>query len=215
MNSEALIYKVQDYRESSKLLFVYTPYGKYTLVARGAKNYKNNFFHLADYLNLIEVELDLSKSMQTLKKGKLINSYENLKNDYNSSKITSKILRTIDKLIFNVEHEDKIFNLILNLLMYNNKRLAYLSLLVKLTYALGYRLTFKDDDIRGFNLKLGRTISEGEDLRFDLNREETLFLKLIYYSKEEPDIPEVYINKLYDFIQEYYLYHLDYQIEKI
>lgn len=215
MNSEALIYKVQDYRESSKLLFVYTPYGKYTLVARGAKNYKNNFFHLADYLNLIEVELDLSKSMQTLKKGKLINSYENLKNDYNSSKITSKILRTIDKLIFNVEHEDKIFNLILNLLLYDNKRLAYLSLLVKLTYALGYRLTFKDDDIRGFNLKLGRTISEGEDLRFDLNREETLFLKLIYYSKEEPDIPEVYINKLYDFIQEYYLYHLDYQIEKI
>ena len=113
------------------MLFVYTPYGKYTLVARGAKNYKNNFFHLADYLNLIEVELDLSKSMQTLKKGKLINSYENLKNDYNSSKITSKILRTIDKLIFNVEHEDKIFNLILNLLLYDNKRLAYLSILVK------------------------------------------------------------------------------------
>lgn len=215
MNSEALIYKVQEYRESSKLLFVYTPHGKYTLVARGAKNYKNNFFHLADYLNLIEVELDITKSMQTLKKGKLINSYENIKNDYNDFKIISKVLSVIDRLIVNIEHEDKIFKLILTLLLYYNKWIAYLSLLIKLTYALGYRLTFRNDEIKGFNLKLGRTISKKEDLRCDLNLEETLFLKLIYYSKEEPDIPEVYINKLYNFIQEYYLYHLDYRIEKI
>lgn len=215
MNSEALIYKVQEYRESSKLLFVYTPHGKYTLVARGAKNYKNNFFHLADYLNLIEVDLDLTKSMQTLKKGKLINSYENIKNDYNDFKIISKVLSVIDRLIVNIEHEDKIFKLILTLLLYYNKWIAYLSLLIKLTYALGYRLTFRNDEIKGFNLKLGRTISKKEDLRCDLNLEETLFLKLIYYSKEEPDIPEVYINKLYNFIQEYYLYHLDYRIEKI
>ena len=157
MNSEALIYKVQDYKETSKLLFVFTPYGKYTLVARGAKNYKNNFFHLADYLNLIEVELDITKSMQTLKNAKLINSYENLKNDYKDFKIISKVLSVIDKLIVNIEYEDKIFKLILNLLLYYNKWIAYLSLLVKLTYALGYRLTFRNDDIQGFNLKLGRT----------------------------------------------------------
>lgn len=215
MNSEALIYKVQDYRETSKLLFVFTPYGKYTLVARGAKNYKNNFFHLADYLNLIEVELDITKSMQTLKNAKLIKSYENIKNNYHDFKIISKVLGVIDRLIVNIEYEDKIFKLILSLLLYYNKWIAYLSLLVKLTYALGYRLTFRNDDIKGFNLKLGRTVSKNEDLRCDLNLEETLFLKLIYYSKEEPNIPKIYGDKLYNFIKDYYLYHLDYQIEKI
>lgn len=215
MTSLALIYKVQDYGESSKLLFVYTPTGKYTLVARGAKNYKNNFFHLADYLNLIEIDLNLTKSMQNLKKGKLIISYENLKKDYKSIKIVSKILNVIDYLLIDVSYQDKIFNLILKLLEYKNLELAYLSLLVKLTYPLGYRLTFNDTEIKGFSLKFGRTIKSDENISLDLDLTLTLYLKVIYFSREEPAIDNKYIYGLFNFIKQYYLYHLDYKIKEI
>lgn len=213
MTSQALIYKVQDYKESSKLLFVYTPHGKYTLVARGAKNYKNSFFHLADYLNLIEVDLNLNRSMQTLKKAKLINSYEEIKKDYKSFKTVSKMLNVIDKLIYNVDYQDKIFNLILNLLNYDNLQLAYISFLVKLTYSLGYRLTFKEEKIKGFNLKLGRAVGVNENSHVDLDLTLTLYLKLIYYSKEEPEIEDEYMFKIKKFIKRYYLYHLDYKLK--
>jgi len=215
MTSRALVYKVQDYGETSKLLFIYTPTGKYTLVARGAKNYKNNFFHLADYCNLIEIDLDLTKSMQTLKKGKLLNSYENLKNDYKSFKIISKIFIIIDKILINVDHQDKIFNLIIELLEYENLELAYLSLLVKLTYSLGYRLTFQDFNIKGFNLKLGRTVSLDENIELDLDLTLTLYLKIIYYTKQEPKIEDKYIYSLFEFIKEYYKYHIDYKIKDL
>lgn len=215
MISQALIYKVQDYKESSKLLFVYTAYGKYTLVAKGVKNYKNNFFHLADYMNLIEVDLDVNKSMQTLKSGKLLKNYEKLKNNYDNFKIASKILNIVDKLIVNINNEDKVFLLILKLLEYNNISLAYLCFLVKLTYALGYRLSFSKEDVKGFNLKIGKTVKKDEDISIDLNVVEALYLKLIYFSKEEPEIEDEYIYVLFDFIKRYYLYHLDYNIEKI
>lgn len=215
MTSLALIYKTQDYKESSKLLFIYTPTGKYTLVARGAKNYKNNFFHLADYLNLIEVELTFTKSIQNLKRGKLINSYEDLKKDYKSIKIVSKILYAIDHLLIDVSHQDKIFKLILKLLAYENLELAYLSLLVKITYSLGYRLTFNDSNIKGFSLQFGKTVKNDEDIFCDLDLTSTLYLKLIYFSKEEPIIDNKYIYLLFDFIKKYYLHHLDYKIKEI
>lgn len=215
MNSSALIYKVQDYGESSKLLFVYTPNGKYTFVAKGAKNYKNNFFSLADYFNLIEVELDLNKPMQTLKKGKLVNDYEDIKKDYNNFKIASKILNIIDKLLVNVSHHDRLFKLIINLLDYKDLELAYLSLLVKLTYSLGYRLTFNNEDILGFNLHLGRTITNSKEAPTDLDLTLTLYLKILYYGKEESEVDKSIIHQLLKFIKEYYLYHLDYNIDNL
>ena len=215
MNSQALIYKVQDYGESSKLLYIYTPLGKYTLVAKGVKNYKNNFFHLADNLNLISVELNPDKPMQTLKKGKLVNSYENLKKDYQTFIIVSKLLNVIDKLFINLEHQDRLFNLVVNLLEYEDLELAYLSLLVKLTYSLGYRLTFHNEGVKGFNLMLGRTVKEEESLSLDLDLTLTTYLKLIYYGKEEINIKKEILYKLFEFIKAYYKYHLDYEIKGI
>lgn len=215
MISQALIYKTQDYKESSKLLFVYTPYGKYTLVANGAKNYKNQHFHLADYFNLIEVELDPNKSMQTLKKAKLVDDFSEIKKDYNDFKIVSLILKSIDKLIYNVEHEDKLFNLFINLLNYKNKRLSYVTLLIKLTYSLGYRLSFSNDKFKGFSMHYGRTVKEEENIVTDLNYEETLYLKILYFTKEEIEIDNDVISKLYQFIKRYYKHHIDYQIDEI
>lgn len=215
MNSKALIYKVQDYKESSKLLFVYTPHGKYTLVANGVKNYKNANFHLADYFNLIELELNPNRSMQALKKATLIDDYSNVKKDYNDFKISSLILKSIDRLIYNVEHEDKLFNLFVNLLNYKNKKLSYVTMLIKLTYSLGYRLSFTNKEFKGFSLKLGRTIKKDENIVIDLNYEETLYLKILYYTKEEIEIDDDIVNKLFNFIKRYYKYHIDYQIDEI
>ncbi|HKL61406.1 MAG TPA: recombination protein O N-terminal domain-containing protein, partial [Acholeplasma sp.] len=64
--SKGLIYKTQDYKESSKLLFIYTKKGKKTLVAKGAKRFNSDQRYLSQYLTLISF-VDSDKTMFDLK----------------------------------------------------------------------------------------------------------------------------------------------------
>ncbi len=160
MITKALIYKVQDYRESSKLLFVLTPQGKYTLVGKGVKNYKNPYHHLADYLNLIELDLTADKSIQTLKGAKLIASFDEIKANYEDLKTISYLTKVIDDVIVNDDILTRFFDLIIKLLEFENKKIAYLTFLIKLTYALGLRMSFNKPNIVGFNIKTGQVVNK-------------------------------------------------------
>ncbi len=213
MISKALIYKVQDYQESSKLIYVYTPYGKYSLVGKGVKNFKNPYYHLSDYLNLIEIDLNIDKSIQTLKKATLINDYANIKASYQDLKTISKILYLLDCIIIDESPQKGLFELIINLLDYNDKQMAYLTFLVKITYTLGYRLSFEKGDIVGFNIEKGKTVKKQENLSVDLKVNPTKYLSVLYYTKEEVSLSNQMKNVLFSFIKAYYLYHLDYNLE--
>lgn len=207
METKALIYKIQDYKETSKLLFVYTKEGKFTLVAKGAKNYKSNYRSL-DYLTMISTNINNAKSMQTLKQYTLIDSYERIKNDFGPLFYVGHILKSIE-LIFDEDLNERLFNLIEWILSFNDLELACLTLYIKLTYALGYELTFyKDYD--GFSLKNGKTVYKEQR---DLNKEETFFLHKLYYLKEEETVAYDIKQALKQFIKKYYLYHMDYDIK--
>lgn len=209
MITKAIIYRQQDYKESSKILYVYTPYGKYSLVARGVKNFKNTYFHLADVYNLIEIKLKIDQSMQTLSQAKLLNDYQQLKKDYNSLKNMSFMLKLINDLVTDdIKINERLFNLLLELFNYSDLNLAYLTLLIKLTYVLGIELSFTNGE--GFSLKDGKTVELNKG---DLKKVETLYLKLIYYTKEEIEIDPKTKEQLFKFIKQYYLYHLDYKIQ--
>ncbi len=210
MITKAFIYKQQDYKETSKLLFVYTPYGKFSLVAKGVKNYKNPYFYLSDYFNLIEVDINTGKSIQTLKGATLLNNYETLKKDYQAFKYASYITHLIDDLIVDVDINERLFELILLLLDYKSLSTAYLTFLIKITYVLGIDLTFKED-YQSFSLKDGTTLTENGDL----NKVLTTYLKLLYYTKEEVTLEENIFEQLFKFIKRYYLYHLDYKIKDL
>lgn len=206
METKGLIYKVQDYQETSKLLFVYTPQGKYTLVAKGAKNYKSAYMSY-DYLTLITFNLNEDKSIQTLRETKIEDYFNEIKSDYGKVIYASLILKAIELLTADLPHE-RLFNLITWLLSFNDLELAAITLYIKLTYALGYELSF-DKEYEGFDLTLGKTVNHVKSL----NKEETTALKTLYYLKEEIIIDEVLKKTLKQFIKKYYIYHIDYEIK--
>ena len=76
---EGIVYKVQSYLESSKLLFTYTPKGKITLIAKGAQKLNSNDRILGQYLNHISFEEMPGKEMYTLKSAKLIHDFAHIK----------------------------------------------------------------------------------------------------------------------------------------
>lgn len=210
--SSAFIYKVQDYQESSKLLFCYTPYGKKTLIAKGAKNYKNAYHSFTDYFTLLECELSETKTMESLRKGKLLNDYTHYKT-LSNSKYLKGFTEAINNLVTDDLAHERLFKMLLILLDFENLELALTTFYVKLTYALGYELTFYKNDYKGFNLKLGKTVLKNESLSVDLNLEETNILKEIYFMKEEIKIDNGILSKIKQFVASYYKYHLDYKIE--
>lgn len=208
MITKAFIYKVQDYQETSKLLFVFSPYGKYTLVAKGVKNFKHPNFHLSDSLNMIEVELNPTKSIQTLKQAKLIDSFDEMKKDYNKIKYGQYIGLLIHELVFEIEINERLFVLLEEIITYDDMKLAYITFLIKLTYVLGITLSF-EKGFEGFDLKTGKTT----DFNSNLNKVETTYLMLLYYTKEEVSLPEEIKETLFKFIKKYYLYHLEYSVK--
>ncbi len=213
MISKGLIYKTQDYQESSKLLYVYTPYGKYTLVSKGSKNYKNPNHYLSDYLTLISFELDPDKPMQTLKQAVLIDDYQTIKKDYLKVQNASVILMSIQFLLTDDLPHERLFNLIIQLLSFKDLNFAALTYMIKLTYGLGYELSFKKEHAIGFNLSTGQTVTKDEALKPDLNMNETIGLMDLYYLTEEKEIEPNMKNTLIKFIKAYYAYHMDYDIK--
>lgn len=213
MTLNGLIYKVQDYQESSKLLYVYTKEGKFTLVAKGSKKYQNPNHHLAEYLMMISSDIKLDKPMQTLKNASLISDYPHLKGSYETLKKTAIILRAIDLLLTPDLPHERLFNLIEGLLNRADPHLSALTFMIKLTYALGYELTFTTDKPVGFSLQLGRTVSQEEAHLKTLDLLEATYLQKLYYLKDEDiEIPKEVLHTLTTFIKTYYMYHMDYKI---
>lgn len=206
METNGLIYKVQDYKETSKLFYIYSPYGKYTLVARGAKGYKSSY-RAYDYLTLISCELNINKSMQTLKKSEIINYYDTLKSDYKKSRYAGLILKAIDLITDDLPHQ-RVFDMITWLLTFKDIELAAITLYIKLTYALGYELTFHKT-YESFDLFKGTTTPYAQSL----TKIETMALQTLYYLKEEIELTETLKETLKQFIKKYYIYHMDYDIK--
>ena len=194
------------------MLFCYSGYGKITLIAKGAKSYRHPYHSFSDYFTLIEAELSSGKSMQTLKKAVLVDDYQALKKLSNVRYLKS-FINALNYLVTDDLPHERLFKMLLLLLDFKDIEVALLTFYIKLTYALGYQLTFYQNDYWGFNIELGKTITKDENFSSDLNLRATNDLKRLYYLKEEIVISKESMIALKQFIKAYYKYHMDYNIE--
>ena len=116
-----LIYKVQPYQESNRLLFVYTPRGKVSLVAKGSQRLYSELRIISQYLTLIEFE-DNNKRMQTLFKASLVDDFQLLKSDYFKAKQAAIMLEAIDKVHDDDLNHEYLFKELINSLSSKNLR---------------------------------------------------------------------------------------------
>lgn len=208
---EGLIYKVQPYLESARLLYVYTPMGKKTLLAQGSQKVNHQNRILAQYLTHIEFK-DQEKSFLTLSEGKIKNDFQEIKMDYHKTKSAAVILEIIDQLMIDQVSHSLMFNEMMNALHAKHIQEASLSFAIKVLKSLGYPLDLSPDGriISGISILKGGIVYEDEPDTNDLGTKDAialLKLSLIPYAELMPMEPET-LSTLKSFILKYYQYHL-------
>ena len=209
--SKGLIYKTQDYKESSKLLFVYTPSGKITLVASGVKSYKHEFRVLSQYLTEIEFAYQ-DKDMYPLSKAKLVEEFTDLKKGYSMLSKQALILEIIDHLVtVDLDHE-KIYSLAIEML---RQPYGYMIFALKLLFAFGYRLNFIGDEPTGFSIKNASVTTLNQSEHPDIDLETTIQIAALYFYKTgdsiQLDAPKM--RHIEQFIKTFYRYHMEYDLK--
>jgi DNA repair protein RecO (recombination protein O) len=213
---EGIIYKVQPYKETSKLCFVFTRKGIRTLNARGAQKINSEYRVVTQYMNHISF-LDQEKSMFSLKKAKLISSFDEIKKDFEKTKFAAFVLELCSKLILGNETHSKIYDALINFFYSRDIRINALRFCIYLIKYLGYGIQINPDGspVKGFNISLGRIIYAKETEDTDLNIVEVtklLQLKKTTYDKIV-DISETEIQVIKDFLVKYISYHINVQIK--
>jgi DNA repair protein RecO (recombination protein O) len=208
---QGLIYKVQPYQEHARLLFVYTKMGKKTLLAQGSQKINHPNRILSQYLTLIEFK-ESSKSFITLSESKILNDYQEIKQDFEKTRSAAFILEIIDQLIVDNYHHEFIFTEVVDALNSKNTLESSLSFSIKILKVLGYQLNLKGngEKVRGLNIIKGGLVYEKETSSIDLELKETIIILKLAFQKYEDieQIDENSLSKIKEFILKYYQYHL-------
>lgn len=209
--TNGLIYKTQDYKESSKLLYVYTKYGKVTVVASGVKSYKHEFRVLSQYLTEIEFQYH-DKDMFGLSKAKLIDGFDDLKKDYLRLSKQAVMLEIVDHLMTNDLEHDKIYPLLIELLRHPY---GYLIFALKLLFGFGYRLNFVGEDPTGFSVKNASVTTKKDGVYADYDLDITSLIATLYFYKtgDAIQLETHQIKHIEHFIKTFYRYHMEYDIK--
>ena len=143
---EGIVYKQQSYLENDRLIFVYTPLGRMTLVAKSSQKMTSQIRNVAQYLNLISFKEVPNKTMYALVEGKTLNDFMSIKSDYQRT-AQSSILFDLLALVSDNDQHDVIYDLLVGALL-NFSKESILSFGFKLLKYLGYQISLKPDGRR-------------------------------------------------------------------
>lgn len=85
IKTRGMVLKTQDYKENDKLLWIFTEdLGKISAIAKGARKNKNKNFSNTNPFCFGEYMLYKGRTMYTLNEGKIIDSFQDILNDYDT-----------------------------------------------------------------------------------------------------------------------------------
>ncbi len=147
---EAIVLRSLDYKDSSKILYLYTDEGLKSVIAHSVKKMNNINRFLSQNGNLIK--LNYTKSdFPSLKEGELVNDYPNVKKDLISYTYMNHIMELIGNTIPVDSDHIKLYSFVKRLFLLFDKEIdpEILSFIfeLKLLYFLGYGLNFKECNI--------------------------------------------------------------------
>lgn len=213
---EGIIYKVQPYQETSKLVFVITPEGKKTLIAKGAQKISSEYRVLTQYLTHIRFESSI-KTMFTLKDAVLINHFDHIKTSMKHLKITAFVLELFDKLIIEEGPTPTLYQKLIDFLYKPPFEVNSIRIAFQFLYELGYDVSLDPDGrkINGFSIPQGRLIYDGDTYPSDVSMKD--LITLLHIKKTTYDtiieITEETYQKLKKFMMSYIEYHLNIRLK--
>ena len=228
---EGIILRTIKYQENSKIAYIITKEGLVTALIRASLEFKSKNFSYSQELTKIEFDITKSKknSFDILTTGRLVNSYLNIKKDYNVLLEVSKIVELTYKSIEHVTNNQNFYDLFNYFLEeYNNnydqKSVRFYSQIfrLKLLYLLGLGLNFSRCTVCNKNIDLensyysidhgGCVCKQCRHLINDLEQGEYLtIMKILYLGKLQKlnyqlisEIPLDYYGEIEDFLKKYY-----------
>ncbi len=213
------------YKESSKIIHLYTNQGLISLLAHGAKRLKSPFLSSLDRFNMVEV-FATGKDLKTLSDVSVIESFPSVKADL--MKLT--FVEHLAELVYHiqdssVDHEKlaPFFIKILQRIESVEDYIPYVLMFeIKLLYLLGIQPSLRECVICKVKTDLYLSVSDG-GLRCmnHLEHKEIwssdviLFLQMLYYFDLQKPLPfehtETLLQEARRFIDQYYFYHFHFQ----
>lgn len=204
---EAIVLYSIDYKETGKIVYLYTENGHRSAQVYGLKKMNNKNKYLIQNGTLLEVSLG-SKGLPTLKESQLINDYQNIKTDILKYSYMNHILELVRNTISDDHDHKKMFEFLKKLFLQMNLSddSEFFSFIfeLKLLYFLGYGLNFKQCSVCDENTELVFHISSGglickSHLTFHQEYYESkiyLIIKYLYYIDiEQHDLIELNSNE--------------------
>ena len=223
---EGLILKQINYKESSKILYIYTPEGLISLLVHGAKKLSSPFLRATESLNFIRGYYT-GKGLKTLTDAEIIQDYQSIKNDLNKVTYVSHLMELLASFAESEYDHKKLYDFVIRLLDKISDASAYIRYIymfeLKFLYMLGISPNFKNcvecsstDNLR-FSVKSGGFCCEKHFPAADkIYSDEAISIisKLFYHDLNQP--LEVIINQSVGkeirlILDDYYLFHLGFQ----
>ncbi len=162
--TEAIVLKSLDYKDSSKILYLYTSSGLKSVIAHGVKKMNNINRFLSQNGNLIKFTFSKG-SFPSLKEGELLNDFPEVKKDLVAYTYLNHIMELVNNTISDDLDHPKMFDFLKRLFtLFNEKHdsevLSFIFEL-KLLFFIGYGLNFKSCNICNLNENLVFSIDSG------------------------------------------------------
>jgi DNA repair protein RecO (recombination protein O) len=150
LKTEALIFRSFDWKDSSKIVTLYTrEAGKLKVMARGAKRRNSRYQGLLETISLVEAVVYISekRQIQTLGEVSLENSFAAVKKDYQKTGYSFAVLELCDRFLQPGESDPVFFDFLITLLgemaQAGAAPVVFWYFLLKLCSYLGFRLNLE------------------------------------------------------------------------
>lgn len=214
---KGIVIRSLDYKETSKIVYCFTPLGRLSVRALGSKKFKNKNFNFQEILSYVEMEIT-DQEFPSLIDYNLISDFRNIKDDLKSFLWMGYLCEFLNKIPID-SPSNRVFNYLLNGLMKikNNKdAMAFTVItLLKFTSLFGISPNFKQCALCNnspcfISVKHGGGVCEIHKTSdaYNLNNLHRLY-NLDINSDDIYNVLENELNECFKFVTEFYKYHLD------
>jgi DNA repair protein RecO (recombination protein O) len=222
---EGLILKQTDFKESSKILHVYTETGLKSVLTHGAKQLKSPFLRLAGTLNLIRY-YSTGKGLAIMTDGELIDDFRVLKADLDKGTYATHLIELVYFFAEGDLDHQKLYPFLIRILSKISESIDYIPYAymfeLKLLHLLGVSPQFdgcivcQSKEAREFSVEDGGMVClEHSAGKHPFSSETTYFAAKLYFQDlKNPfdfSMTDVDLRALRILIDEYYRYHLNFQ----
>ncbi len=222
---EGIILKKIDYKESSKIIYLYTNHGLVSVLIHGSNKMKSPYLSLTKPLNLVSLQVS-GKELKVLRDADIINDYRKTSNDLEKYTYMTHILEIIYYFSTHEHNHKKLYDFlvkIFNIVEETDNYIPYLNMIeLKLLYLLGINPLFNhcvscdSTENLTFSVEAGGMCCPNHMVK--KSSISTLGLlemkKLYYYDLNKPsnlNINRIYLKEIRLILDKYYEYHLNFK----